>query len=146
MKVWNCLSFETQYVLTVKTAIIISVLSDLEAVVRKCSDDKVFLKMSRNSQENSCVSLFFNEVAGLRLWRGFFPLNFTKILRTFLKNTYWNTSSGCFCRYFTVCFSIPTERPDADSRCNCFRYKIMINAKAIDCCTQTKLNFDETLD
>ena len=71
--------------LTVKTAIIISVLSDLEAVVRKCSDDKVFLKMSRNSQENSCGSLFFNEVAGLGLLSRFFYREFYKNFKNIFK-------------------------------------------------------------
>ena len=39
----------------------------LEAVVRRCSVKKVFLKILQNSQENTSASLFFNEVAGLSL-------------------------------------------------------------------------------
>ena len=39
----------------------------LEAVVQTCSVNKMFLKISQNSQEkNLCQSLFFNKVAGLR--------------------------------------------------------------------------------
>ena len=57
---------------------------------------KMFLEISKNSQENTCGSLFFNKVAGLkpatllkkRLWRRCFPVNFVKFLRTpFLQNT-----------------------------------------------------------
>ena len=36
-----------------------------EAIVQRCSLKKVFLKISQNSQENSCASLFFNKVLGL---------------------------------------------------------------------------------
>ena len=36
-----------------------------EAVARKCSVKKVFLEISQNSQENTCVRVsFFNKVAG----------------------------------------------------------------------------------
>ena len=50
----------------------------------------VFLKISQNSQENTCASLFLNKVAGLRLaallkkrlWRKCFLVNFVKFLRT----------------------------------------------------------------
>ena len=38
-----------------------------KAVVWRCSAKKVFLKISQNSQENTCASLFFNKVAGLSL-------------------------------------------------------------------------------
>ena len=43
-----------------------------EATTRGILWKKVFLKISQNSQENACVSLFFNKVAGLRpatLWK-----------------------------------------------------------------------------
>ena len=33
----------------------------IKAVAQRCSVKKMFLKMSQNSQENTCVSLFFNE-------------------------------------------------------------------------------------
>ena len=57
---------------------------------------KVFLKVSQNSQQNTCQSLFFNKVAGFNLelyqkktlWHRCFSLNFEKILKTpFLQNT-----------------------------------------------------------
>ena len=38
-----------------------------EAVIKKrCSLKKVFLDISQNSQENTCVTVFFNKVEGLR--------------------------------------------------------------------------------
>ena len=48
------------------------------------------LEISQNSQENTCVRVFFNKVAGLtpatllkkRLWYRCFPVNFAKFLRT----------------------------------------------------------------
>ena len=33
----------------------------IKAVAQRCSVKKMFVKMSQNSQENTCVSLFFNE-------------------------------------------------------------------------------------
>ena len=61
---------------------------------------KVFLEISKNSQENIYASVsFFNKVAGLRpaillillkkrLWHRCFPVNFAKFLKTpFLKRT-----------------------------------------------------------
>ena len=62
-----------------------------EAVVRMCSVKKVILKISQNSQENTCARVsFFNKVASLRpatllkkrLWHRCFPVNFAKSLRT----------------------------------------------------------------
>ena len=52
--------------------------------------EKIFLEISQNSQENTCASLFFNKVAGLRpatllkntLWHRCFPVNFAKFPRT----------------------------------------------------------------
>ena len=35
-----------------------------EAFVQRCSMKKVFLDISQNSQENTCVNLFFNKAAG----------------------------------------------------------------------------------
>ena len=50
-----------------------------EALVRRCSVEKVFLEISKNSHENACAARvsFFNKVAGLwpatllkkRLWK-----------------------------------------------------------------------------
>ena len=61
-----------------------------EAVVQMCSIKKVLLEILQNSQGNTCVSLCFNNVAGLRsatlskkrLWQWCFHVNFTKFLRT----------------------------------------------------------------
>ena len=60
-----------------------------EAVVRRCSIEKVLFE-SQNSQENSCARAFFYKVAGLspatllkkRLWHRYFPMNFAKFLET----------------------------------------------------------------
>ena len=53
--------------------------TNLEAVVQKCSVKKVFLEILQNSlKKQLCNCLFFNKVAGLRL----FPVNFVKFLRT----------------------------------------------------------------
>ena len=35
-----------------------------EAVARRCSIEKIFLKISQNSQENTCAIVFFNKVTG----------------------------------------------------------------------------------
>ena len=51
-------------------------------------EKKLFLKISQNSQENTCAKVFFlNKVAGL--WHGNFSGNFAQFLRApFLENTY----------------------------------------------------------
>ena len=55
-----------------------------EAVVWKRSVKKVFLKISKNSQENNCVGVFFK--IKLQAWEGLryrcFPMNFAKFSRT----------------------------------------------------------------
>ena len=60
-----------------------------EAVSRRCSVKKMFLEISQNSQENTCVRASFFQVAGLRPatflkrdWHRDFPVNFAKFLRT----------------------------------------------------------------
>ena len=56
-----------------------------EAVVLRCSVKKVFLEISKNSQENTCarVSLLEGDSGA-----GVSPVNFAKFLRkSFLKNT-----------------------------------------------------------
>ena len=95
-----------------------------EAVARRCSVKKVFLKNSQNSQENMCQSLFFNKVAGLRLttllkkrlWHRCFPVNFAKLLRIsfFVEHHWWpllfprhpwtDASGYCAQYYFLVAF------------------------------------------
>ena len=63
----------------------------LETLIRRCSVKRVCLKISQNSQENTCGRVsFFNKVAGLRpaillkkrLRHWCFPVNFAKFLRT----------------------------------------------------------------
>ena len=58
----------------------------------------VFLKISQNSNENTCASLFFDKVAGLasnfiqkELWHMPFLVIFEKILRKpfFIENLWW---------------------------------------------------------
>ena len=51
-----------------------------EAVVWRCSGEKVFLDISQNSQENACTRVSF--LIKYRLWCRFFPVNFAKFLRT----------------------------------------------------------------
>ena len=72
------------------------VLARTEAAIGGVLLKKMFLKISQNSREKTCKSLFFNKVAGLRpatllrmrLWHRCFPVNFAKFLRTpFLQNT-----------------------------------------------------------
>ena len=61
-----------------------------EAVSRKYSVKKVFLKILQNSKENTCIRLSFL----IKLWHRCFPVTFEKFLRiSFLKNT----SHGSFC-------------------------------------------------
>ena len=52
---------------------------DPEAVAWRCSLIKDFLKISQNSKENTCASLFFNNVAGLRRFSGEFYEMFKNI-------------------------------------------------------------------
>ena len=62
----------------------------IEAVVRMCSVKKVFLEISHDSQENTCVSDSFLIKLQARpatllkksLWHMCFPVNFPKSLRT----------------------------------------------------------------
>ena len=55
----------------------------------------VSLRISQNLQENTCVSFFFNKVAGLRsketLYHRYFPMNSAKFLRTtfFIEHSWW---------------------------------------------------------
>ena len=62
--------------------------SSAEAVVRKCSVKKLFLKISQNSHENTCVRVSFLIKLQAETWRRCFPVNFAKFLRApFLQNT-----------------------------------------------------------
>ena len=67
-----------------------------ETVARRCFFKKMLLKISQNSQENTCAkSLFLIKLQATttflkrRLWRRCFPVNFPEFLRTpFLQNTF----------------------------------------------------------
>ena len=74
-----------------------------EAVVRRCSIKKVFLEVSQNSQENTCVRDSFliklqtwpATLLKKGLWHKCFPVNFARFLSTpFLQNS----PGGCFCK------------------------------------------------
>ena len=57
-----------------------------EAVVWRCSVKTVLLKISRNSQENTCMGVcFFNKVAACQ------PASLSK------KWIRWTSANGCFC-------------------------------------------------
>ena len=71
-----------------------------EAVARRCSVKKVFLKISQYSLENTCARIsFFNNIAVLksatllkkRLWHRCFPMNFAKISKNifFMEHLWW---------------------------------------------------------
>ena len=54
----------------------------------RCSMKKIFLKISQNSQENTCARVRPATLLKKRLWHRCFPVNFAKVLRTsFLQNT-----------------------------------------------------------
>ena len=57
-----------------------------EAATEGVLQEKVFLEILQNSQENACArASFFNET---RLWHKCFPVNFANFLRTsLLQNT-----------------------------------------------------------
>ena len=60
-------------------------LHQTEAVTRRCSAKKVFLKISPNLQKNVCVRVsFLTTLLKERLWERFFPVDFEKLLRTTL--------------------------------------------------------------
>ena len=73
-----------------KQKILIFIVLKPEAVTRRCSVKKVFLKISQNIQENSSarVSFLIKLQAGRlqlikkRLWHWCFPVNFTKFVTT----------------------------------------------------------------
>ena len=62
-----------------------------EAVIRRCSAKKVFLKISQVSQENTCFGVLFRTATVLKKYSniGVFPVKSGKFLRTsILKNIY----------------------------------------------------------
>ena len=61
-----------------------------EVATRGVLQDKVFLEISENSQENTCakVKAMPATLSKKRLWHRYFSINFAKFLRTrFLQNT-----------------------------------------------------------
>ena len=91
-----------------------------DAATRGVLYKKVFLKILQNSQENTCTSLFFHKVAGLRpttlskkrLWHGCFTVNFVKFLRTpFLHRTpLVALGRGLFLKNFWMAVSATFEK------------------------------------
>ena len=83
-----------------------NLLQDSEAVVRTCSEEKVFLKISQNSQENTCARFSFLKK---RLWRRCFPVNFAKFLRRlfFTEHLRW-----LFLKitYLTLLYMLPNKK------------------------------------
>ena len=61
-----------------------------EAVVQRCSVNKVFLEISPNSQENTCAGVSFT-LLKKRLWHRCFPVNFVKFTRApfFIEQLWW---------------------------------------------------------
>ena len=60
----------------------------IEAVIQRCSAKKLFLKISRNSQENTCARASFLGVRSAillnsRLRHWCFPVNFARLLKTY---------------------------------------------------------------
>ena len=69
-----------------------------EAVVRRCSVNKIFLEISQNSQENTCARAWPGTLLKKRLWHRYFPVNFCEISEnTFFHRTtlvallFWRT-------------------------------------------------------
>ena len=76
-----------------------------EAVVQRCSVKKVFLKISQNSQKNTCAKVsFLIKLRNLRpatllkkrLWHRCFPVNFVKFPRTPFFTEHLRTTASVF--------------------------------------------------
>ena len=69
-----------------------------EAVVGRCSVKKVFLKISQNSQENTCARKRLRPATLLkkRTWHRCFPVNFVKFLITSFYRTPFVAASAFF--------------------------------------------------
>ena len=66
----------------------------LDAVAWRCSVNKMFLKISQNSQEKIFVAIsFLIKFIKKRRWQWWFPVNFGKFLRVPIENI----TSCCFC-------------------------------------------------
>ena len=74
-----------------------NVMASVELLDSRSSRPEVFCKKGALKNFTTftgkylCQSLFFNKVAGLRLWHRCFPVNFVKFLRTsfFIKHLWW---------------------------------------------------------
>ena len=52
-----------------------------EAAGQRCSEKKVFLEISQNSQENTCAKVSFLIKLQVEAWHWCFPVNLKKFLR-----------------------------------------------------------------
>ena len=84
------------YMWTLKKLIkkIIMKVENSEALARRCSVKKAFLKISRNSQENTCARFSFlikKKMIKKRHWHSCFPVNFSKFIKTpfFIEHLRW---------------------------------------------------------
>ena len=77
----------------------------------RCSIKMMFLKISQNSQENTCARVFFNKVEGFRpatllkkrLWHRCLLANFAKILKTlFLQSSCDNCFDNLSCNHSKI--------------------------------------------
>ena len=86
----------------------------IEAATEGVLLKKLFLKISQNSEQNACVGLSFNNVAGLQvcnltkmtLQHSYLPVNVAQFLRTLILN---KISNGCFC-------SVPEQKKTCMTR------------------------------
>ena len=85
--------FTIQFIQTLLQIYKNTVHENTETATRGVLCKKVFLEVSKNSQENTCARASFNKnylktLLKKRLWHRCFPVNFVKFLRTpFLQNT-----------------------------------------------------------
>ena len=88
-----------------------------ETACKRCSVKNMFLKISQNSQKNSCVRVFFNKVAVLRsatllkkrLWHRCSLVSFARFLRTpfFIEHLrWWLLNFAWFCVLFIKVYFI----------------------------------------
>ena len=90
MSYWNQTKMKMRSLIIVST----SFYFNSEAVVRTCSVKKVFLEISRNSQENTCTRVSFYFIKKETL---------TQVISCEFCEISTNTSGGCFChlsKYF----------------------------------------------
>ena len=62
-----------------------------KAAIQRCSVKKVFLKISQNSQENTCARVSFLIKLKMRLWHRCFPVNLAIFFRKafFIEHLWW---------------------------------------------------------